>query len=346
MGTIKPIPARLIGFAERLVRVLDANDPDRFLDADDAVQTRHASGGRIGDGVFFISYHAGEDETWSIHLDERTLRKLALGALRQIDVEVWTKPAPEPRERLGEAFAIWGRDDRARCMVRSTDDLNGIIARRSSTIFGSTHGDIVYLAFASDLVHVGAVLRGGPDGRVSTQGDSAQAEACSATFPYLAEPVPLRYSDYVPLETAHEAIRELILNGRVSTEISWTDAMFGQLLIELPQILEQRGLVVPLAKPFPPFDGHTTELAAETSVEARVEKLMSELASSGAIELTGKRLARALIDDIATILEEVGREDAPARVMDVLLEAPDVAEVFIDPDELARLLREHGLDSG
>lgn len=56
----KAVPRRLASFAAKLVSVLDSKDPDRFIDADDAVQTSYASGGRLDDGRFFVSYRAGK----------------------------------------------------------------------------------------------------------------------------------------------------------------------------------------------------------------------------------------------------------------------------------------------
>ena len=118
------VPPRLVSFASRIVRLVDSDDPDVFVDADDAVQTSYASGGRTGDDAFFITYYASRHETWSIALDERTLRRLAADAVSAVDVYVSEKPARQPRARRGDAFALWGENERERAMLKSEAEID------------------------------------------------------------------------------------------------------------------------------------------------------------------------------------------------------------------------------
>ncbi len=95
--------------------------------------------------------YASGAETWHIEVDEPMLRRLAAGIFKEIPLSVSIKAPPEPRKRVGEAFAIWGEGPTDRCMVTSDKILDRLLGglqlrarsqnHTSPVIFGSTYGD-------------------------------------------------------------------------------------------------------------------------------------------------------------------------------------------------------------
>jgi hypothetical protein len=382
------VPRKLVSLASRIVQLLDRNDPDTFIDADDAVQCSYGSGGRIAPGRFFIALYL-RDETWNIKLDELALRRLAAGLTKKVHAAVSTKPTPEARERVGEAFAIWGDEADERCRVPTLEDMEGILralsfratTRPASAVFGSTHGDVVYLALSGDMAYVGAVLRGGSRNYCSSQGGDAQDEPCAVRFPLLDEPVPLTFSDFVPIATALPLTRGLVLTGEVDESFPWVEQMHGELLITLPIALRSRGYFVPLAgvrgeersdrnktvaEALPRLS--STGLALETirarasapprgaresfgdKAKRRAIALVEMMLSSGDIELRGAHSASIVIDKVTSLLEsvddrELEEQDLAAEVFNMLLDTPDVREVFLDEKRLSVLLGTHGTGS-
>lgn len=348
----RQVPARLVSFAGRLVRLLDTDDPDVFVDADDAVQTSYASGGRTGDDEFFITYYPSRRETWSFVLDERTLRRLAANALSTIDVDVLEKPAPESRARRGDAFALWGENERARAMVTSEADIDGLLAwlrgrtRHDSgvatAILGGTFGDLAFIAIAPDeTAHLSVVFRSGE--RSALIGDDAQVEPLPASFPLLPDPVPLAYRDYVSLSSVRDALVRLVLAGTVDRELRWTPAMHGGLLLDLPSILTERGFTVPLARPFRAFTESEIAFAVADMLDengldstAVANALVGALVDQSAIELTGDRGRDVLCERIALRLDE-RREGEPLGLMDLLMSDSNVVDVFVDDAALDAL---------
>ena len=233
----KAVPKRLASFAAKLVSVLDSKDPDRFIDADDAVQTSYASGGRLDDGRFFVSYRAGKggksgasEETCSLDLDAAGLRRLAAGLEAQVAVAV-SRPTYEARRLRGEAFAVWGAAATDGCILRDDTQIDALleaVERTSSTgagvgmVLGSTHGDVITLvALPTGDAHVAVVFAGGPTAYLSSQGDDAL-----------------------------EAVKRLVKGEDVddSDRRVLVPRIHGAFLLDVPRHLGERGLVVPLGK--------------------------------------------------------------------------------------------------
>ena len=256
----KMVPKRLASFAAKIVSVLDSEDPDRFIDADDAVQTSYASGGRLDDGRFLVSYRAGKngkgEETWSLDLDEAGLRRLAAGLEARVAVAV-SHPSYEARRLRGEAFAVWGAGATDGCMLRDdpeVDALLALVARISSTgtgvamVLGSTHGDVISLvALPSGDAHVAAVLAGGRTAYLSSKGDDAQTEPVGVALPFMNLDVSLTYAECIGLGDALEAVKRLVKGEDVDCRVL-VPRIHGAFLIDVPRHLRERGLVVPLAK--------------------------------------------------------------------------------------------------
>jgi hypothetical protein len=344
------VPLRLVSFAERVVRQLDSKDPDAFVDADDAVQTSYASGGRTGDNEFFIAYRSSRRETWYMGLDEHALRRLASGVVSTVDVEASAKVVPEPRVSRGDAFVLWGELDAERAMITTDADIDTLVtwlhARSCSrsdgvatAVFGSTFGDYVYLAIAaSGYAYVSVVLRSGD--RYAVAGDAAQVELQTASFPWLSAPVPLTHGDYVPLASVRNAIVRLVLSGRRDRHNRWTSAMYSVLLHTLPMLLAERQFIVPLAVPFQPLTASEVKLSSITPERSRTrfaETLVDTLVAQNAIELTGIQGGKSLCSTITALLENSAYLK-PFRLMDLLLRDANVAEVFIDENELNALV--------
>jgi hypothetical protein len=267
-----------------------------------------------------------------------------------VDVYVSEKPA-RPRARRGDAFALWGENERERAMLKSEAEIDALLTwlhHRSrlqdgavaTAVFGSTFGDLVLIALASDnMAYLGVVFHSGD--RNALEGDDAQVEPLPASFPLLPEPVPLTHGNYVRLAPARDALVRLVLAGSIDRKLPWTSAMHGGLLLDLPRIMTERGFTVPLPTPFRRFAASelpVDEANAEKCDSATVaDSLVGALVKQNAIELTGKRGETALRERITNLLDAQA-DGEPLGLMDALMNDPNVVDVFVDETELDALL--------
>lgn len=217
------VTARLSKFAERLVRALDSRDPGVFLDADDAIQVKGASGGRLAAGSFFISYRANDSETWSIALTEPDLRRLAAGALKTVDVEV-SRREVEPRAVVGDAFAVWGSGPDEGCRLGEPADVDRLLAslRRAaasgarSLAIGSSHGDcILFAAVSSDEAMLAMTFAGGDVPYLTSRGDPSQSEPITVPVPLTTRTIATTWGNCIGFDDAARAAKALAFGGDV-----------------------------------------------------------------------------------------------------------------------------------
>ncbi|HEY5933504.1 MAG TPA: hypothetical protein VIU61_02645 [Kofleriaceae bacterium] len=104
------VPDDFRAFMKHVVAYLDNPDPDKFLDAEDALQHECGYGGRIDhhDTYVFSFITSDGQHRWALTLREAQIRDIADGILIEIEGDRFDIVRTKRREPTGHPLLIWG----------------------------------------------------------------------------------------------------------------------------------------------------------------------------------------------------------------------------------------------
>lgn len=183
------IPDDFREFMKSVVVYLDTPDENKFLDAEDALDSECGYGGRIdGADTYRFKYITADGvRRWEIVLQEAQIRDIAIGILIEVDAEPFEIVRTTRREPVGEPLMIWGEYAEDALHVRSEAELLGAIDALHTSSFERPRMLRVWSAADDQLVaalwgdRVALYVVESPDGYATSMGDHTLTEAFEVT---------------------------------------------------------------------------------------------------------------------------------------------------------------------
>lgn len=220
------IPDDYRAFMKHVTSVLDGPPEQRFLDAEDAIQTECGYGGRVDRDQFRFMYITRDGlHKWEIHLDEDQIREIADGLLIEVEAVQHELVRTKQRARTGTPLLIWGEygDDALR--VRDTRELIDALDHLHSASFDtgprllrmwSTADDQVIAIIHGDICAIYVVES--LEGYATSCGDTSRTDSFEVTD-HDGGRMEVPWSECIPWERARNALLHFMEVGELGPEI-------------------------------------------------------------------------------------------------------------------------------
>ncbi|MEO7736219.1 MAG: hypothetical protein ABIY55_34995 [Kofleriaceae bacterium] len=221
-----------------VVGYLDAPNPDKLLDAEDAFQDACGYGGRVdgASGYRFTYLTVNGVHRWTIALTEQEIRAISDGLQIEAVGERHDVVRTHHREPTGEPLLIWGayNDDALRVMrhddlVTALDTLRMYALDKPRILrMWSTRDDQLIAAVWRDVCAIYIIES--LDGYATSTGDPTRTDSFEA-FDHDGKPLIVPWSDGVPWPIAGRALLRFAAHGELGPEIALEGRIPSQLLM-------------------------------------------------------------------------------------------------------------------
>ncbi|MCW5804962.1 MAG: hypothetical protein KIT31_21510 [Deltaproteobacteria bacterium] len=229
------VPDDFRAFMKRVVAILDAPSPDRFLDAEDALRDEVGYGGRVdGAHTFAFTYITRDGRhRWTITLEEAAIREIADGLMIEVTGEKHDLVRGARRATSGDPLLIWGeygddalrpRDDEQ--VYAALDSLHASALDQPRMLRMWSAADDQLVAFVCGDRCALYVIESA-EGYATSTGDAAQRESFEA-HDHDGRPLAVPHADCVPWDVARAALMwflhhgdlgDVVVEGRLPTAL-------------------------------------------------------------------------------------------------------------------------------
>jgi hypothetical protein len=232
------VPDDFRAFMRSVVGYLDAPNPDKLLDAEDAFQDACGYGGRVdGASAYRFTYLTVNGvHRWTIALTEHEIRAISDGLQIEAVGERHDIVRTHHREPTGEPLLIWGayNDDALRVMnhddlVTALDTLRLYAIDKPRTLrMWSTRDDQLIAAVWRDVCAIYVIES--LDGYATSTGDPARTDSFEV-IDHDGKALIVPWSDGVPWPVACRALLRFAAHGELGPEIVLEGRIPSQLLM-------------------------------------------------------------------------------------------------------------------
>ncbi|HEX4423667.1 MAG TPA: hypothetical protein VH165_37410 [Kofleriaceae bacterium] len=221
-----------------VVAYLDAPDPDKLLDAEDAFQDDCGYGGRIDGATKYRFTYLTPDgvHRWVVALDELEIRAIVDGLQIEAEGERFEIVRTRSRQPTGEPLLIWGAYNDDALLVHNLDDL--MLSLETLRLYALDKPRIFRVWSSSDDQLVAAVWRDvcalyvleSVDGYATSTGDPARTDSFEV-LDHDGNSLIVPWADCVAWPAACRALIRFAAHGELGPEIAVEGRIPSQLLM-------------------------------------------------------------------------------------------------------------------
>lgn len=244
------VPDDFRAFMKHVVAYLDAPHPDKFLDAEDALQHECGYGGRIDHHDTYVFSFITRDghHRWALTLRESQIRDIADGILIEVEGDRFDIVRTKRREPTGHPLLIWGEYGDDALLVHGQHELLGALdtlhasateSARMMRLWSASDDQVVAVVWG-DLCALYVVES--LEGYATSTGDLARTDSFEV-IDHDGKPMSVPYADCVPWDIGRPALWWFLEHGDLGPAVK-VEGRIPSVLLMLGDVDRKAALAV------------------------------------------------------------------------------------------------------